>query len=108
MAEYASSGIWAAWPRQTGGWRHGEVSCSEVGLSNELAAEFKAWIVRYHHLGDSPTEIDAFNVDGRRLAAQLKAIVGPDTDVEFLGQAPDGGLLDAEEMLDPSTDPTAT
>jgi hypothetical protein len=96
MAEYASSGIWVAEPM--GLFRHGMIEHKGLGLPDQLAASFAAWIERYWGRLQNGFDIMAFNTEGRALAVALKAFVGADTEVVFQAEVEDGGLR-AEETV---------
>jgi hypothetical protein len=91
MAEYGSSGIWVA--EAFGPFRHGMIDYKRLGLPDELAAKFAAWVDRYWARADRrPFDEAAFNAQGRSLAIALKEFVGPDTQVIFEPELEDGGL----------------
>jgi hypothetical protein len=91
MAEYGSSGVWAA--EQIGPFRHGMVRHSTLSLPDDLAARFEAWITRYWQRRESEFDTALFNAEGLELARALKRHVGPQTEVVFAPEAEDGGLL---------------
>ncbi len=90
MAEYGSSGIWAAEP--VGPFRHGMLSHGELGLTVQLAARFDTWIDRYWQRLDDEFDAILFNAEGLELALELKRHVGPATEVVFAPESEDGGL----------------
>ena len=94
MAEYGTSGIWAA--ESVGPFRHGMIGHKELGLPVELAAQFAAWVERYWARLRDDFDAKAFNTDGRALAVALKEFVGSETEVVYEGEAEDGGLLPPE------------
>ena len=91
MAEYGSSGVWLAEP--VGPFRHGMIGHARLGLPDDLAARFDAWIARYWQRREAGFDTAAFNVEGLELARALKRHVGPNTEVVFAPEAEDGGLL---------------
>lgn len=91
MAEYGSSGIWVA--EAVGPFRHGMIAAKRLGLPAELSARFAAWIERYWARLKDGFDVDAFNAEGRALAAELKVFVGADTEVVFEAEGADGGLV---------------
>ena len=95
MAEYGSSGVWRiADPARPGRFGHGMVELSAFDLPDALVARFTAWITRYEDenlAGDLDTE--AFNAEGLALAVALWTHLGPESHVEFQGEASNGGLL---------------
>ncbi len=91
MADYMSSGIWAAEP--TGLFRHGMVEHARLGLPAELAARFRAWIRWYDQQPEVRLEVGRFNAEGLELARALKRHFGPATEVVFAPEADDGGPL---------------
>jgi hypothetical protein len=99
MAEYGSSGIWV--DETIGPFRHGMISYKKLGLPKELSSRFTAWIERYWARSKDGFDAVAFNKEGRSLAVALKSFVGPDTEVVFEGEAPEGGLL-APEIIEDS------
>ncbi len=94
MAEYGSSGIWVA--ESVGPFRHGMIDHQKLGLPDELAERFGAWIERYWARLRDEFDAKAFNAEGRALAVALKAFVGSETEVVYEGEAEDGGLLSPE------------
>ena len=91
MAEYGSSGIWVAEP--LGPFRHGMVEHKKLGLPDDLALRFAAWIEAYWARADHrPLDVPAFNAEGRALATALKRFVGPDTQVVYEPELEDEGL----------------
>lgn len=97
MAEYSSSGIWAA--EQTGLFRHGMVEHATLALPPALAARFTAWIEQYTEGLERPLDDEAFNTEGMSLARALKAHCGAATEVVYAGERRDGGLL-AEQQVE--------
>lgn len=94
MAEYGSSGVWVA--EAVGPFRHGMIGHKRLGLPDQLAERFRAWIDRYWKRLEAGFDAVAFNVEGRALAVELKAFVGAETEVIYEAEAPDGGLLEPE------------
>ncbi len=97
MAEYGSSGIWAAEP--IGPFRHGMVGYARLALPDDLTARFAAWIERYWRRLDGGFEAGPFNAEGLELARALKRHVGPDTEVVFAPEAEEGGL-EPEQVIE--------
>jgi hypothetical protein len=91
MAEYGSSGIWVA--EAVGPFRHGMIAHKKLGLSDELAERFAAWIERYWARLRDDFDVKAFNAEGRALAVALKKFVGPETEVVYESETENGGLL---------------
>ena len=98
MADYDSSGVWAAGP--IGPFRHGMVSHAALALPADLAARFDAWIEQYGQRPDAGFRTAAFNADGLALARALKRHVGPATEVVFAPEADDGHLLPDQTVGD--------
>lgn len=98
MAEYGSSGIWVA--EAVGPFRHGMIGHKRLGLPNQLAERFRAWIDRFWKRSEACFDSVAFIVEGRALAVELKAFVGPETEVIYEAEAPEGGLLAPEIIAD--------
>jgi hypothetical protein len=90
MAEYGSSGIWAA--QAVGPFRHGMVGYAALRLPADLAARFGAWIEGYWRRREDAVEVERFNAEGLALARALKRHVGPGTEVVYAPEAADGGL----------------
>jgi hypothetical protein len=97
MAEYGSSGIWAAEP--VGPFRHGMVPYAKLHLDADLILDFEAWILRYWQRRESGFNTPAFNAEGLRLAKELKRHMGPETEVLFAPESESGGL-EAELVID--------
>jgi hypothetical protein len=89
MAEYTSSGIWAAEPY--GLFRHAMVGHTRLGLSDELANRFDAWIEKYWQRLDGKLDLIAFNAEGLELAQALKQHVGSGTEVVFTSESDEPG-----------------
>jgi len=87
MADFNNSGIWeiAAAPSQE---RHIMLDYEELGLPQELADKFRAWIESYWKYLDDPKHFDfaAFNRTGKQLARELKTFLGKEYYVEFEGE----------------------
>ncbi len=98
MAEYGSSGIWQV--IEKGSFRHAMRDHSSLNLPPALSEAFSRWIARYEERLLAPGEFDAgaFNAEGRRLARELRAHLGPAGSVEFVPEMADGSLGDPEEM----------
>jgi hypothetical protein len=96
MAEYDSSGIWAAEP--VGLFRHGMVGHARLGLPPELASRFDAWIESYWRRLDGSLDLESFNAEGLELAQALKRHVGSDTEVVFALESDEG--LRPEQVVD--------
>jgi hypothetical protein len=97
MAEYSSSGIWAAEP--FGLFRHGMVGYARLGLPADLAARFAAWIEKYWRRLDGGLDLVAFNVEGLELARALKRHVGASTEVVFAPESDEPGLR-GDQIID--------
>ena len=97
MADYGSSGIWS--DGETGPFRHGMVEHNDLSLPPSLAAAFDAWIEKYWDQKEwSQPAKEAFNQDGRALAARLKIFVGSETVVAFQPELWPSGV-GPEELL---------
>jgi hypothetical protein len=103
MADFGSSGIWVAEP--VGPFRHSMVRHSRLGLPEDMAARFEAWIARYWHRREAAFDTAGFNAEGLELARALKQHVGAGTEVVFAREAEDGGLL-TEQVVE--AEPGAT
>jgi hypothetical protein len=94
MAEYASSGIWAIGGK--GPFRHGMVEHSSLKLPPETCDRFLKWIQTYEDaLQGGLKNVQEFNATGLDLAKELKKHLGPNVYVEYQGERPDGGILEA-------------
>src|SRR5262245_23706785 len=82
MADYGSSGIWI--DGMVGPFRHAMAEHRDLGLPDDLAAQFEAWINLYWARADKKSlDLASFNAEGRALAIALKAFVGSETEVVF-------------------------
>ncbi len=91
MADYGSSGIWAFSDPPAQGFRHGMLEHQRLKLPKALSHAFDLWIQRYED--EAPKDlldIDAFNVEGLRLATLLKQYLGPQRHVEYQGEHEEG------------------
>ncbi len=96
MADYGSSGIWAFSDPPSKGFRHGMLEHHRLKLPKSLSDAFDLWIRRYED--EAPKDcfdVDAFNVEGLRLAILLKQHLGPQRYVEYQGEGGDGSPLAA-------------
>jgi hypothetical protein len=98
MAEYGSSGIWAAEP--VGPFRHGMIGTAQLGLPSDLAARFERWMEWYWRRLDDNFDTSAFNTEGLALSRLLKRHVGSDTEVVFAPESEEGGLLPEQVIGD--------
>ena len=110
MAEYESSGIWVI--EQVGPFRHSGVDYDWLSLPPELAEQFRRWIITYWAYYDQAMfdeeypefkgfifDTESFNQEGRELAHQLKAHLGPECYVEFQPESNEGGGLGTAEII---------
>lgn len=94
MAEYGSSGVWGFSKNPSGLFKHGMMEHSELHMPRELQERFERWIQEYETKNLNGTlNMDTFNAEGLERARLLKTFLGPDTYVEYQGEAKDGGLL---------------
>lgn len=99
MAEYASSGIWVI--GAIGAFRHGMIEHTSLNLPTDLAEGFNNWIDWYYDRLDAngiTLDIERFNVEGMRLATELKAFLGSDVYVEFVPEDVSKGVGQSQEI----------
>ena len=101
MADTGSSGIWRMEPYAAPGtsivFRHRMTSFSQLNLSPDLVARFKAWIAEYE---SGLRDLEQFNRTGLELAQALKAVLGSRVHVEYEPEWVRGGDRPAATVID--------